>query len=122
MATATRLDTDMGGWMPVARHYEVDGGWLVVVVYDLFGNKGAEVFYANEFGGAMSMEAIVRLPENTTHEQALNSIGYDTVIDEIGDVPDEVVEQHTQQLQQSVIEMLPPEIISVISENIEFTE
>jgi hypothetical protein len=102
--------------MPVARHYEVDGGWLVVVVCNFLTATGTDVFYADELGGAQSMEPIVKFPEGTTHDDALVNLGYeviDTVVDEVA-----IVEQSTpepSELESSVLNMLPPEIAEMIS-------
>jgi hypothetical protein len=123
MATATRLDTDMGGWMPVARHYEVDGGWLVVVVCNFLTATGTDVFYTDEAGGAQSMEPIAQYPNGTTHDDALTNLGYD-VIDTVVDAAATVIEQLAPEpsvLESSVLEMLPPEIAEMVS-NAAFTE
>lgn len=106
----------MGGWMPVARHYEVDGGWLVVVVCNFFTASGTDVFYADELGGAQSMEPIAKFSDGTSHDDALINLGYD-VIDTIVDVV-AVVEQSTPEpsvLESSVLDMLPPEIAEMVS-------
>jgi len=114
MATATRLDTDMGGWMPVARHYQVEGGWLVVVVCNFLTATGTNVFYADELGGAQSMEPIAKFADGTSHDDALINLGYE-VIDTIVDVV-AVVEQSTPSvIESSVLDMLPPEIAEMVS-------
>jgi hypothetical protein len=117
MATATRLDTDMGGWMPVARHYEVDGGWLVVVVCNFFTATGTDVFYADELGGAQSMEPIAKFPAGTSHDQALINLGYE-VIDLAPEEVVAVIEESIPEpsvLESSVLDMLPPEIAEMVS-------
>lgn len=116
MATATRLDTDMGGWMPVARHYQVEGGWLVVVVCNFFTATGTDVFYADELGGAQSMEPIAKFPDGTSHEDALTNLGYeviDTIVEVVAVVDEPTVEPSV--LESSVLEMLPPEIAEMVS-------
>jgi hypothetical protein len=122
MATATRLDTDMGGWMPVARHYQVDGGWLVVVVCNFLTATGTNVFYADEAGGAQSMEPIAQFPEGTSHDDALTNLGYeviDTIVDITATVEPELPGPSV--LESSVLEMLPPEIAQMVSSAIETT-
>ena len=122
MTTATRLETDMGGWMPVARHYEVDGGWLVVVVCNFLTATGTDVFYADEFGGAQSMEPIAKFPEGTSHDEALGNLGYE-VIDTVVETVTVVEESPTEPspLESSVLDMLPPEIAQMVSSAIETT-
>jgi len=122
MATATRLDTDMGGWMPVARHYQVDGGWLAVVVCSFLTATGTDVFYADELGGAQSMEPIAQFPEGTSHDDALVNLGYeviDTIVDITATVEPELPGPSV--LESSVLEMLPPEIAQMVSSAIETT-
>jgi hypothetical protein len=115
MATATRLDSDMGGWMPVARHYAVEGGWLVVVVCNFLTATGTDVFYADETAGAQSMEPIAKFPDGTNHDEALTSLGYEVVdtIPEISVVGQTEPEQ--QALESSVLDMLPPEIAQMVA-------
>jgi len=114
MPDATRLDTGVAHWIPVARHYQVDGGYLVVVVANFFTAKGTDVFYADEAAGPFSMEPIARFPEGTSHETALTNMGY-TVIDTVGvepvinPPPDPVV------VQQSVLDMLPAPIAEMVA-------
>jgi hypothetical protein len=104
----------MGGWMPVARHYQVEGGWLVVVVCNFLTATGTNVFYADELGGAQSMEPIAKFADGTSHDDALINLGYE-VIDTIVDVV-AVVEQSTPSvIESSVLDMLPPEIAEMVS-------
>ena len=112
----------MGGWMPVARHYEVDGGWLVVVVCNFLTATGTDVFYADEFGGAQSMEPIAKFPEGTSHDEALGNLGYE-VIDTVVETVTVVEESPTEPspLESSVLDMLPPEIAQMVSSAIETT-
>jgi hypothetical protein len=122
MTTATRLDSDMGGWMPVARHYEVPGGWLVVVVCSFLTATGTNVFYADELGGAQSMEPIAQFPDGTSHDDALINLGYeviDTIVDIAATVEPELPGPSV--LESSVLEMLPPEIAQMVSSAIEPT-
>ena len=120
MTTATRLDTDLNHWMPKAKHYAVDGGFLVVVAADFLSAEGTDVFFTDERGSAISMEAIKRFPHGTTHEAALNDLGYLDVVDAIADpVPVVAVQEPTVELiRESVQSMLPPEIMNVIAPNI----
>lgn len=124
MATATRLDTDMGGWMPVARHYEVDGGWLVVVVCSFFTATGTDVFYADVLAGAHSMEPVAKFPDGTTHDEALTQLGYeviDTLSDQSSVQSEEQGPEPASQLESSVLEMLPPEIAQMVSSSLDQT-
>jgi len=120
MTVATRLETDTAHWIPVAKHYQVDGGYLVVVAAQFMTAEGTEVFYTDETGAAFSMEPIARFPHGTTHEEALNSLGYTSVVDTVVDPPEVVLTEAevVEQAQESVIQMLPPEILAVISDNI----
>jgi len=114
MTTATRLNTDLAHWIPIARHYQVEGGYLVVVVYSLFGAKGTDVFYADENAGAFSMEPVARFPEWASHDVALSNMGY-TVVDTIGVEPavEQVVDPAV--VEQSVLDMLPPPIAEMVA-------
>ena len=114
MPTATRLDTDMGNYMPVTRHYQVDGGYLAVTVKTFFMAKGTEIIYCDEAGGPISMEAIATFPEGTTHDEALESLGY-TVVDEIGIEPDPEPEPEPPPAEPSVLDILPEPIAAMIA-------
>jgi hypothetical protein len=108
--------------MPVARHYQVDGGWLVVVVCNFLTATGTNVFYADEAGGAQSMEPIAQFPEGTSHDDALTNLGYeviDTIVDITATVEPELPGPSV--LESSVLEMLPPEIAQMVSSAIETT-
>jgi hypothetical protein len=118
MPDATRINSDLGNWIPVARHYEVPGGHLVVVVFKLFTATGTEVFYADNNGGAFSMEPIARFPDGTTHDQALADLGY-TVIDNIGDgvdkQPTNLPTDPVSTVEQSVLDILPTPIAEMVA-------
>ena len=77
---ATRIDVDMNGWCPVSRLYAVDGGNIVVTVEDFLTAKNTQVFYADETGGAISLEPLITFDPGTTHDEALIALGY-TVVD-----------------------------------------
>ena len=120
MTTATRLDTDLNHWMPKAKHYAVDGGFLVVVAADFLSAEGTEVFYADDRGGALSMEAIKRFPHGTSHDEALIQLGYLNVVDTVVD-PEPIVDVPVPALEvirESVESMLPPEMLAVIAPHI----
>jgi len=115
MPNATRLDSDVAHWIPVARHYQVDGGYLVVVAANFFTAKGTDVFYADETAGPISMEPIVQFPDGTSHDEALTNLGY-TVVDTVGveqpavnPAPDPVA------VQESVLSMLPEPIAAMVA-------
>lgn len=114
MPTATRIDTEMSHWCPVTRHYSVDGGYLAVTLNKFLTAEGTDVFYADENGGAISLTPIAQFPEGTTHDQALEQIGY-TVIDEIGPEPEPEPDLTPQPDIPSVFDILPPEIVQVIA-------
>jgi hypothetical protein len=114
MPTATRLDTNLAHWIPVARHYQVDGGYLVVVAANFFTAKGTDVFYSDENAGPFSMQAIAKFPDGTTHDEALANMGY-TVVDNIVDQPVVVPVPDPVAVEQSVLDMLPPEIAGMVA-------
>ena len=122
MPNATRLDTDVAHWIPDARHYEVDGGYLVVVVCNFFTATGTNVFYADDRAGAFSLEPIAQYPEGTSHDDALINLGYD-VIDTVADtvIAVEPAVPGPSPLESSVLDMLPPEIAQMVSSAIETT-
>lgn len=109
MPTATRLNTDMGGWMPETRHYQVAGGYLAVTVANYLTATGTKIFLADQSGGAVSTQAIAEF-ESGSHTDVLESLGY-TVIDTIGDpvpsAPEPVAEE------PAPVE-IPPEIAAMI--------
>ena len=107
----------MAHWIPVARHYQVDGGYLTVLVAQFFESKGTSVFYVNEDAVAYTMDAIAEFPEGTTYEEALAAIGY-TVVDEIGEPEPAADETEPIVASPTLAELLPPEILAVLSENI----
>lgn len=110
MTTATRLATDMSHCAPVTRHYQVDGGHLAVTVLKLFGNGGTTILYADENGAILNGQSLVNLPEVNDHAEALQTMGY-TVVD---DLPPEPEPEPEPQIEQSVLDMLPPEIAAMI--------
>lgn len=114
MTIATRLDTDMAHWVPVTRHYQVDGGYLAVSVNQFLTAEGTDVYFCDERAVAPTMEPIMSYPDGTTHEEALQMLGY-TVVDNVGpEQPRELpVEEPTPQ-EQSVISMLPPQIAEMV--------
>jgi hypothetical protein len=118
MPDATRVNSDVGNWIPIARHYDVPGGHLVVVVAKLFTATGTEIFYADDKGGAFSMEPIARFADGTSHDQALINLGY-TVIDTIGEgadnhaTADPVIDPVV--VEQSVLSMLPEPIAAMVA-------
>ena len=124
MITATRLETNLDHWMPIARHYDVQGGFLVVVVANFLSAEGTDVFLTDERGCALSMEAIKRFPHGTTHDEALIDLGYTIVVDEVIEPIPVVVEPEpvVEPVIESVISLLPPEILEVIAPNIVMEE
>lgn len=114
MSTATRLNTDMGGWMPETRHYQVEGGYLAVTVANFLTATGTSVFLADATGGASSTEPIRQYPDGTTHSQALEALGY-IVIDSIGTPSPPEPEPVAPPPEQSVIDILPPEIAAMVA-------
>lgn len=113
--TATRLETDMSGWPPVTRHYQVEGGHLAVTMLELFGTHETSVFYCDEHGGSISTTPIIVFPPRTGHAEALHDMGY-TVVDDVSSqessseddiVPEEVAEE-------SILDLLPPEIAAAV--------
>lgn len=114
MSVAVRLETDMSSWAPVTRHYRVDGGHLAVTVLNMFGTTSTKIFYADETGGAISTVPVLELPDGTTYEQALESMGY-TIEDTVTEAPPAQPEPEPQQVEQSVIDILPPEIADMIA-------
>jgi len=117
MPNAKRLNTDVAHWIPVARHYEVDGGHIVVVAYNFFTATGTEVFYSDENAGPFSMQPIAKFPEGTTHDEALANMGY-TVIDSLVDQPVVDTVPDPVAVEQSVLEMLPPEIAEMVTSTV----
>lgn len=79
---ATRIP-DRPGWAPVTRHYQVPDGWLAVTALAFYTAAGTEVFAVNEEGIAGDLTPIGRFPHGTSHEEALEALGY-TVVDELG--------------------------------------
>ena len=114
MSTATRLNTNMSGWAPEARHYQVDGGHLVVVAYSFLTATGTDVFWADARGGAVSMTALIGFPAGTDSAAALDALGYDTVIDTIGDPVPATPPVTPSATEQSVIDMLPPQLAQAV--------
>jgi len=106
----------MGHWMPVTRLYAVDGGHLAVTVANFLTATGTTVHYCDEQGIAVgdSMQSLADFPDGTSHTEALELLGY-TVVDDIGDeLPADTQSDITPQ-EQSVIDMLPPEIAQMIT-------
>lgn len=87
MATATRLDVNMGHWAPVTRLYETDVEETPFLAVTCPGT-GAEVFAATESGTALSMEPANEVIDVTTHGEALEALGFN-VVDAIGETIDE---------------------------------
>lgn len=112
--TATRLDTDMAHWAPITRHYEVEGGHLAVTVQRLLGATGTDIYLCDERAVAPSLEPIASYEDGTSHTAALERLGY-TVIDTIGDEPDQVIEELVADQQQSIIDMLPAPIAAMVA-------
>lgn len=114
MASATRLPTDMSGWAPTTRHYQVDGGHLAVTVNTFLTATGTDIFYADADGVAMSLTPLVQLPDGTGHTEALASLGY-TVVDDLDGDPDTepAAEPETPTTPPAEPE-LPPEIAAMI--------
>lgn len=113
MTTATRLDTPMSCWAPITRHYQVDGGYLAVTVNNFLTAKGTDVFYADAEGGAISLTPLIHYPDGTSHDEVLQALGY-TVVDDVGPEPKPDIAESPTPQEQSVLDMLPPEIASVI--------
>lgn len=116
MSTATRLNVDMSHWAPVTRLYSVDGGHLAVTVLNFLTARGTHIHYCDEAGVPVgdTMQAIADYPEGTTHDQALQALGY-VVIDTIGQEPPVESAAVTQAAEQSVFDLLPPEIAAMIA-------
>lgn len=114
MADAVRLPTDMGHWIPVTRHYQVDGGYLAVTVARFFTAKGTDVFYCDEVGAPHSMEPIAQFPDGTSHDEALNRLGY-TAVDDIGPEPEPEPTNQNTETEQSVLDILPEPIAAMIA-------
>lgn len=116
MSIATRLDVNMGHWMPVTRIYAVDGGHLAVTVANFLTATGTTIHYCDEYGVAVgdSMQSIADFPDGTSHTKALESLGY-TVVDDIGEESPEEQQVTTQSAEESVLNMLPPEIAAMIA-------
>lgn len=114
---AVRVET-RAGWVPVTRHYEVPGGFLAVTVLSFGTASGTSVFLVDENGVAVGdhVEAIATFPEGTSHDDALEQLGY-TVRDDVGPEPSEpdAVEDPPVMV-QSVMELLPPEIASALGQ------
>lgn len=77
MAPATELPTDMSGWAPVTRHYQVPDGYLAVTVLNFLTAKGTQVLECNEEGIASSMTPLAAFPDGTSAEDALLALGYE---------------------------------------------
>lgn len=116
MSDAIRLNTDMSHWAPVSRHYEITGGHIVVTKKQFLTAIGTDIYYCDERAVAHSMEPIASFPDGTTHNAALEALGY-TVIDTIGDeIPQEPAgEDVATDTATSVFDILPPEIAAVIA-------
>lgn len=114
MPTATRLDTDIAHWSPITRHYAVDGGYLAVTVHRFLTATGTDVYFCDERAIAPTLEPIASYPDGTTHNQALELLGY-TVVDSIGDEPDPDPEPDLSPQEQSVLDMLPAPIAAMIA-------
>ena len=117
MSTATRLDTDIAHWAPVTRHYQVEGGHLAVTVHRFLTASGTDVYYCDERAIAPSLQPIAEFPEGTTHNEALERLGY-TVVDNIGEEPAPVVEEQIAAQEQSVLDMLPAPIAAMIANSL----
>jgi hypothetical protein len=113
MSSAVRLATETSHWIPDARHYQVDGGYLVVVMCNFLTAEGTDVFYTDEDAQAHSMEPIATYPHGTTHNQALEALGY-IVVDTIIDTPTVQREPEPEPQPVSVFDLLPPEIAARI--------
>jgi hypothetical protein len=111
---ATRIDADMGGWCPVSRLYAVDGGHIAVTVADFLTANATQVFYADEAGGAISLEPLITFNPGTSHDEALTNLGY-TVIDTVGAEPAPELPPEIPVVEESVFDLLPPEISAVIT-------
>lgn len=116
MSTATRIDLDMSHWAPVTRLYAVDGGHLAVTVLNFLTARGTNIHYCDEAGVPIgdTMQSIADYPEGTTHDQALEALGYN-VVDDIGDEPPDEQAAAVETAEQSIFDLLPPEIASVIT-------
>ena len=116
MSDATRLDTDMSHWAPVSRHYEITGGHIVVTKKQFLTAVGTDIYYCDERAVAHSMEPIASFPDGTTHNAALEALGY-TVIDTIGDEPTQetTTPDAAGDTTTSVFDILPPEIAQMIT-------
>lgn len=114
MTTATRLDTDMSHWAPTTRHYAVDGGHLAVTVNTFLTATGTDVFYCDETGAAISLTPLAQFAAGTSHNGALEAMGY-TVVDDIVDI-EPVIEQASEEpAADPVLDILPPEIAAMIA-------
>jgi len=60
------------------------------------------------------LEPIATYPDGTTHTAALEALGY-TVVDAIGDESEPEPDPDPAPLEQSVLDMLPPEIAQMIA-------
>ena len=114
MTTATRLDTDLSHWAPITRHYAVDGGYLAVTAHRFLTAEGTDIYLCDERAVAASLQPIAEYPEGTTHTAALESLGY-TVIDTIGDEPEPDPKPDMTPQEQSVLDMLPPQIAAMVA-------
>lgn len=76
MGQATRLDTDMSGWVPDTTHYAVPDGHLAVTVANFLTAKGTTVFRCNAGGIAESLDPVAVFDDGTTAEAALAALGY----------------------------------------------
>ena len=111
---ATRIDADMGGWCPVTRLYAVDGGHIAVTVADFLTANDTQAFYADENGGAISLQPLITFAPGTSHDEALTALGY-TVVDTVGQEPAPEPLPDIPVVEESVFDLLPPEILAVIT-------
>lgn len=111
----------MSHWAPTTRHYAVDGGHLAVTVNTFLTATGVDIFYCDETGGPISMTPVAQFADGTNHTAALELLGY-TVVDEIGDESATVVGEQVAAQEQSVVDMLPPEIAAMIAASQSTTE
>lgn len=117
MSDAIRLDTDVAHWAPESRHYQIDGGHVVVTKHCFLTATGTDVYYCDDRAAPFSMEPIASFPDGTTHDGALEALGY-TVIDTVGEtVAAAAVEDSpaAEPAPPTVFDLLPPEIAAVIA-------
>lgn len=115
MTIANRVDIDMSHWAPITRLYEVDGGHLAVTVSSFLNSVGTYVYYCDGLGVAVgqTMQPIAQYPHGTTHNEALENLGY-TVLDNVSEPISSVEEDIVEAAEQSVFELLPPEISQML--------